>query len=239
VTLHYRWLRGGHGSTARLAWQPGADGYTLSLSSDGPPSPPPPPPPPRGTPERTPGGFIPSAAAGPGTGLGPGAASRGRFDAAGLAPERFVDRRRGRDVRAANFQRDHDSVSFSGGAAPAPLQSGMQDRLSWMLQLSAVLQANPALSVPGAEVSMWVAGARGGAQVWTFRVVGSDDLLLAGGQPLAALHLQRLAAFAYDMQVDVWVDPTRHHLPVRTRLATPPGEWASELLWIAPPPVAP
>ena len=210
VTLHFELQRGTRRGAARLQWQPDETGYALDLAVAG--------------------GEL--------TGLG--AASRGAFDPAGLAPDRFVDRRRGRDVRAANFRRDLGSVSFSATAQDAQLQRGMQDRLSWMLQLPAVLQANPDLATAGAEVSMWVAGARGRADVWTFSVVGTAALALNGGEPaLLALHLRRSAAQAYDTQIDVWLDPARQHLPVRVRLASPPGDWTSELqltglVWTVP-----
>ncbi len=201
ATLHYEVQRGGRRGAAQLVWQPDTTGYSLNL--------------------RVEGGEL----------RGLGAGSRGSFDAAGLAPDRFVDRRRDRDVRAANFQREIGSVSFSASPRNTPLQDGMQDRLSWMLQLPAVLQANPGLTETGAEVSLWVAGGRGHAGVWTFTVIGpAGQVLPANEAPLATLHLQRAAAQLYDTQVDVWLDPARQYLPVRVRLAAPPGEWVNELL---------
>jgi len=43
--------------------------------------------------------------------------------------------------------------------------------LSWIVQLAAVLAAEPALRRPGAIVSIPVAGLRGEAAVWRFRTV--------------------------------------------------------------------
>ncbi len=60
--------------------------------------------------------------------------SVGGFDAAGLAPARYTDRRRGRGAQAANFRRDAGKVTFSGPAVEHALPPGAQDRLSWMLQ---------------------------------------------------------------------------------------------------------
>jgi hypothetical protein len=56
-----------------------------------------------------------------------------------------------------------------------------------------------------------------------------------------ALHLQRRAPQPYALQVDVWLDPARQHLPVRLRQSLPPGGWATEwrllsLDWQAPRP---
>jgi Protein of unknown function (DUF3108) len=148
--------------------------------------------------------------------------SVGVIDAHGLAPERFTEGRRGREQRAVNFQRDGDGASrrviFSGPQLQLPLVPGMQDRMSWMLQLSAIVAANPALAQIGAQVPMFVVGARGDAEVWTFTVMAIENLDLPAGALAGALHLRREPRRAYDAQTDVWLDPARHHLPVRARL---------------------
>jgi hypothetical protein len=144
--------------------------------------------------------------------------SSGAIDAAGIAPERFVDSRRGRAPRATNFQRAAGLISFSGPSLTLPLHPGVQDRLSWMLQLPAVAAANPALTVVGAQIQLFVVGARGDAELWTFVVMGHADLALPEGPVAAALHLRRAPRHAYDTRVDVWLDPARHHLPVRMRM---------------------
>jgi len=208
ATLHYRLQRvvqgGVRTGAARIDWAPTPEGYMLSLAAEG--------------------GLL----------AGLGAASRGHFDAAGLAPERFVDRRRGRDVQATNFQRASGRVGHSGTPVSAELQPGTQDALSWLLQLPAVLQANAALAQPGAQVLMWVAAGRRAPQVWAFAVTGPASVALADGAAVPSLHLQRRAELPYDLQIDVWLDPARHHLPLRVRLAIPPGPWFSELLLTGP-----
>jgi hypothetical protein len=152
----------------------------------------------------------------PGTTLA--SASEGGFDAAGIAPERHTESRRGRELRAANFQRGAARVTFSGPAVEYPIVPGAQDRLSWMIQLGAVLAANPALAAPGAEVRLFVVGTRGDGEVWTFSVIERGAIELPAGGVAAAVHLLREPQRRYDTQVDVWLDPARHHLPVRTRL---------------------
>jgi hypothetical protein len=150
--------------------------------------------------------------------------SRGGFDAAGLAPQRFVDRRRGRDAQAANFRRDAGLVSFSGSAGSLPLPPGAQDRLSWLVQLPAVLAANPALRRPGSELRAFVVGARGDGAAWSFSVLGAPTVTLADGRPVAALHLQRLPRHEHDTLAEVWLDATRHYMPVRVVLRSGDGE---------------
>jgi Protein of unknown function (DUF3108) len=150
--------------------------------------------------------------------------SSGGIDNAGIAPERFVIRRRGKDSQAANFQRDAGKVTFSGPTHELPLIAGVQDRLSWMVQLPAVIEAAPQRFGAGASVVLMVIGARGGADVWTFNVVGPDRI----GE-VAALKLVREARKPRDVQVEVWLDPARGHIPLRALLTQPEGGAPLEL----------
>lgn len=147
-----------------------------------------------------------------------GWASVGAVDAHGLAPERQVETRRGRELRAANFQRDSGRITFSGPQLEFPLLPGTQDRLSWLLQLAAVLEANPSLGGAGSEVTLFVAGPRGDAGLWTFHSQGAETAELPAGAIPGTVHLRRTAERPYETRVDVWLDPARHHLPVRLRV---------------------
>jgi hypothetical protein len=144
-------------------------------------------------------------------------ASQGQIDAAGLAPDRFALRRRGRDRQAANFQREAGKISFSGPTHEQPLVAGAQDRLSWLLQLSAIVAAAPERFVNKASVVLFVAGARGDADVWTFEVQGLEHL-----DGTASLKLTREPRRLYDTRAEVWLDPAQHYLPLRVR-QTPTG----------------
>jgi Protein of unknown function (DUF3108) len=148
--------------------------------------------------------------------------SSGRFDAAGLAPERYAETRRSREVRATNFQREQGKLSFSALAQEFPLVGGLQDRSSWMLQLGAILQANPELALPGAQVHLVVVGTRGAPEPWVFTVMGRVDLLLpaavAGSPVNNVVHLMREPRRPYDTRASVWLDPARHHLPIKVQL---------------------
>jgi hypothetical protein len=103
--ITYQLTRGLFSGTGTLDWRVAADGYELRLD----------------------GGM-------PLIGTLITQTSRGRFDAAGLAPERYTEKRPGRSERAANFQRPQGQVSFSGGEQTQALVPGLQDRLSVMLQ---------------------------------------------------------------------------------------------------------
>jgi hypothetical protein len=156
--------------------------------------------------------------------------SEGRLDAHGIAPERFVDRRRGRDARAANFQRDKGLITYSSVAAEHVLLPGAQDRLSFMLQLSAIVNAAPAKYGAGAQIVLYVAGARGEASVWTFSVESVDTVNVPAGRVPGALHLRREPRKPYDTRAELWLDPARAYLPVRVRLGSAESNESTDFL---------
>ena len=188
LTLQFEMRRGMAVGQAELDWRPVSGRYRLTLQGNAVGAPP------------------------------IGWSSLGGFDPNGIAPLRYTESRRGREVRAANFQRDSGRITFSGPAIEHPLVAGAQDRLSWMVQLAAVLSANPALAESGSQVSMWVAGSRGDAEIWTFTVHGRVALDLPIGHVDNAVHLVREPRRPYDTQVQVWLDPARHHLPAQALL---------------------
>jgi len=148
--------------------------------------------------------------------------SQGELDPdAGLAPRRFAQRLQGRhgprDRQATNFRRDEGLVSYSASPALQPLQEGTQDRISWWLQLAALIEAEPRRYPGGSELVMPVAGLRGELQAWRFKVKGLEAVDLPAGRLEQALRLEREALGAWDGRIELWLDPARHHLPVRVR----------------------
>ena len=144
--------------------------------------------------------------------------SQGGFDKAGLAPLRFIDQRGHRPARAANFQRDAHKITYSSKQDEYALPEGAQDRLSWMIQLPAVVAAEPRRALPGGEVLMVVSGARADVAVWTFAFVGAETIDTGKG-PVRTLRFTRTPQGPRDLLADVWLDPSRHHLPVRAQLS--------------------
>ena len=67
-------------------------------------------------------------------------------------------------------------------------------------------------------------GARGGAGLWRFSVVGVEPLGDA-----AALKLVHESERVHDTRVEVWLDPARGHLPLRAVLTPPEGGAPLEL----------
>jgi hypothetical protein len=154
--------------------------------------------------------------------------SKGGFDAAGLAPVRYTDQRRNKQTLAANFQRGQGVITYSQPQTEHPLVPGSQDRLSWLIQLPSILSADTSLAKIGAHVSMFVTGARGDADVWSFRVEARETVSTPSG-PVDSIHMLREARKPHDTQVDVWLDPKRGYLPVHAQMANEGGGEAFEL----------
>lgn len=159
--------------------------------------------------------------------------SQGGFDDAGLAPRRFTDERLRGPARAANFIRERGLISFSGPSIEYGWVPGVQDRLSWMIQLPAIVEANPQLAAVGQRITLAVIGARGDAAVWVFRCVGSEPVDTPAGR-VDALKFMREPRKPHDTQAEVWLDPLRHHLPARARMGNPPDGEVFELLRESP-----
>ncbi len=213
TALRYRLQRGDASGHAELRWLQSDGRYALSLESS----------------LDTPPGRPPMRA------KAPAWHSEGAIDAHGVAPGRYVESQAGRELRATSFQRDSGRITFSGGGREQLLLPGAQDRLSWLVQLGAVLAADPSLATPGRELTLFVAGARGEARPWTFRIIGAEALNLPGGAVIPAWLLKRQAQAPYDTEAEVWLDPVRQFLPVRLRLRAPPARLETELVIEAEP----
>jgi len=199
-TLDYALRRGLMRGTGQLRWSPSPEGYRMALE---------------------------------GTVFGVSVmnwSSEGSIDRHGLAPLRFTDQRLNRSPRVASFDRVAGRISYAGRDTVVPLPPGAQDRLSWMVQLPAVLLADPALQQPGRKVLLFVSGARGDTDVWTFEVQGRESLDLPAGRVRDALQLRRLTDEPGDTRAQAWLDPTRGLLPVRVRFSSADGQDVTEFL---------
>lgn len=182
--LRYALRYNGRAGEALLTWQHDGERYTLALDGRG------------GAGDRS---LIAQT-------------SQGVLDAAGLAPERHLDRRRGGRQQAANFRRDIGRIGFSGPAVDYPAWPGAQDRLSWLAQLAAILGAGHA----GPEVQLFVVDARGAGSRWRLQRQPDQRLGTPMGEVLAQLW-QRDPPRPEGLLVQAWLDPQRGHWPVQLR----------------------
>jgi Protein of unknown function (DUF3108) len=206
VRIDYTLLRGEQRGTGSLDWSAGVEQYALQLQA------------------QFDGATVLAQQ------------SSGGFDVDGLAPQRFTDERARRDTMAVNFQREAGKISFSGPSIALPLVAGAQDRLSALLQLAAVVAAEPAARQEGGAVTLYVVGVRADASPWVFNFVG-EETVQTGQGAVPALKFVRTAAGPYDSQVEVWLDPSRQSMPVRWRTANGPDDpgmdWVMEQATLA------
>jgi len=163
-------------------------------------------------------------------------ASSGALDEHGLAPERFVDRRRAGRQQAANFRRDIGRIGYSGPGHQHPAWPGAQDRLSWLVQLLAILAAGN--EAPPAELRLFVTDAFGHAGLWQLQ--RQPDAI--GPTPWGAQALQhwwREPPQPEGLRVDLWLvaQPETPALawPLRLRFAVPRSGDVFELVLLAMP----
>jgi Protein of unknown function (DUF3108) len=198
ATLSYRMRRGSASGSAELTWRPASERYEAQLEA------------------RVAGVTVLLQT------------SQGGFDRGGIAPQRFVDRRVRRSALAVNFQREAGVVTFSARSAQITLRAGMQDRLSWMVQLAAIASAEPQHLVPAGRIAIPVVGVRGESVLWQFVCIGEEWV---GAEPAATrvFRLQRLPDATYDSHVDVWLDAQRPHWPVRAQWRNGPNDAGLDL----------
>ena len=160
--------------------------------------------------------------------------SEGLLQAGGLEPVRHTESRVGRSERAVNFIRPADGaaprLSFSSRTDSLPLRPHTQDRLSWMAQLAARLQAGgDTAPATGHAVAMEVVSVSGDVQPWTF--------VLQAVEPGPLWHWRRSTDDPYETRADVWTDPRRQHWPARVELREASGDPLElRLRDIGPPP---
>ncbi|ANH69480.1 hypothetical protein ABE85_21295 [Mitsuaria sp. 7] len=149
--------------------------------------------------------------------------SEGRVGPQGLQPERHRVSRQGRERELQIFDRDAARPVLLVGARAFALSAGTQDRLSWWLQLAAMMAAEPAPYV-GQRLRVPVAGPAG-VNDWDFEVRARDgdrwllrrDLAQGAGRPA--------------LQWSVWLDGRRGFLAVDLRFSLDDDEqWALRLL---------
>lgn len=146
--------------------------------------------------------------------------STGRITEDGLAPGYFWDKTR--NEQAAHFDRAKGVVIFSNNRPQADLVPGLQDRLSVLLQLAAMVRGQPARFVAGTDIAIPTASTRE-TEGWVFEVEGEENLQLPGGA-VRALKLHRKPRKEFDQRLELWLAPRMDYAPVRVRLTNPNGD---------------
>lgn len=153
--------------------------------------------------------------------------SKGDLSEAGLEPARFGDKPRGAE-QATQFQRDKGIISFGGNNPDVPLQPGAQDKLSAILQLSAMVGGAPNRYGSGSVISFQAADAHR-AEMWDFNVSAPESLDLPGGM-VTSVKLTKEPTVEFDQRIEVWLAPDLSYLPVRLRITEANSAFV-DLLW--------
>lgn len=150
--------------------------------------------------------------------------SEGGFDAYGIAPARYTERRGRHAPAVTSFVRGaRPEITFSKVATALPLPAGAQDRFSMVFELASLARGDPRrYSQPGATQAFYIADTDSG-EIWPIEYVGPETMPGPGGY-LETRHFTRLARRADDRRkIDVWLAPALDWLPVRIRQTEPDG----------------
>ena len=152
--------------------------------------------------------------------------SQGTLGAEGLMPQRFGDKFR--SEVASHFQRDKGVISFSTNAPEVPLLKGAQDRLSVVMQIAALLSADPERYPVGTMLSFQTVATRD-AEVWLFLVEKSETLQLPYGD-VPTIKINRKPRKEFDQSIELWFAPSIDYLPVRLRVTNANGDFVDQQL---------
>lgn len=152
--------------------------------------------------------------------------SQGSLGAEGLMPQRFGDKYR--SEVASHFQRDKGVISFSNNAPEVPLLKGAQDRLSVVMQIAALLSADPERYPVGTMLSFQTVATRD-AEVWLFLVEKSETLQLPYGD-VPTIKINRKPRKEFDQTIELWFAPSIDYLPVRLRVTNANGDFVDQQL---------
>jgi hypothetical protein len=140
--------------------------------------------------------------------------SEGRLGAAGFAPVRMTEKRRGRSLTATHFDWEGKKISFSASQATYPLAPGAQDKASIPLQLAAIARGDPKQLSGDIDI---LVGEDRDASVFRFQVVGQEEIATRLGR-LQTVHLTRPPKpGSYKSRLDIWLSPAHGWVPVQIR----------------------
>jgi outer membrane biosynthesis protein TonB len=158
--------------------------------------------------------------------------SQGSLREFGLAPDRYTETRARRGPESANFDWDGRRVTFSARPHERGLAEGMQDRISFQVQLMLVGQARPDLFRKGNLVELSMAG-RDDLAAYRFRSAGPESTATGIGA-VEAVRLERVTASDAEARIEVWLAPKLNWLPVRLRFTDRLGRVTETVLEALP-----
>ena len=128
-----------------------------------------------------------------------------------------------KDVQSVRFDYLAQQIHFTPSDTISPLQAGTQDRLSVLLQLGALLAADPPRYPVGSRLELPAAHLHGPGR-WRFTVEAEEPVTALKGQELPTLRLVHVPDGDGDARIEVWLGSTIHYLPVRVHITEANGD---------------
>jgi hypothetical protein len=153
----------------------------------------------------------------------------------GLMPKRYSDS--WRSERAAHFDAEQRTISFSGNTPSAPLQAGAQDQVSLFIQMAAAVTSQNFKK--GTELNIQTATGRDAVN-WRL-TYQSDEPIDVKGERLEAQRWICLPRGKFDNQIEMWLSSKYGGMPVRIKITQASGSFidmemnSSEALSALPP----
>lgn len=148
----------------------------------------------------------------------------GTIGPGGLRPERYTHRSPRGKEEVSVFDYENKKITYSSLKDPLPLLNGIQDRLSFMIQLAWMMKVAPERFTLGETVDLPMAG-RNKVEEVSFWVESDADIVMPGGVLVPAVHLSsHREGERFKGKIDIWLDRTDRLLPVRIRFEEVRGQ---------------
>ena len=158
--------------------------------------------------------------------------SEGLIDAkVGFVPLYYAEKRGKRPLTETLVSTESQEVIFKKNESKAPLERGLQDRMSMIYQISALLRCSNTLK-KGDTLALKVMGTGRVAQE-TFSVLSGEALTInmgKGEQTMPVLEFESKPEHADDEIVRVWFAKSLNWLPVKIQLSDKEGKSMTQTL---------
>lgn len=127
------------------------------------------------------------------------------------------------EAQAMRFDYPARQVHFSATGADEPLRPGVQDRLSVLMQLGALLAGDAQRYPVGTRIDLPAAHPYGPG-AWRFEVEAEEPVTALNGRELPTLRLVHQPEDERDARIEVWLGRSLNYLPVRLRITEANGD---------------